>query len=143
MSLVQISGPATLTPRLKALLRKYAHLFRTSVSQFEADVSPLVLKVDKTQWDSPTNGGPARVQSVQKQRALDAEIAKLLELGVIEISHADHSPPSASRSKGKHGPHRSAHLSVMHRFSAYECGYQVARGLAPAKHQQHAPRARR
>ena len=101
VSLVQIAGSPALQARLKALLRKYSHVLCSSVAPIEADVSPLVLKVDKKEWDSPRNRGPARVQSVQKQRALDAEIAKLLALDVIEPSHASsyshpHLVPKAS-----------------------------------------------
>jgi hypothetical protein len=87
--LVQIFGPESLQKKLRKLLRRFPHIFSSSVSPAPARVdNPMDVKINSSQWFSKHNRLPPRAQSQKKEEELKKYIQALLLNNVIQPSTA-------------------------------------------------------
>ena len=87
--LVKIFGPESLQKKLRKLLRKYRHIFSSTVSPEPALVdNPMEIKINSSQWFSKHNRLPPRAQSQKKEEELKKYIQALLLNNVIQPSTA-------------------------------------------------------
>ena len=83
-------GDEELREEAKRLCTKYQKLFSISVSPEPADLKPMELVVDQNKWELNSNKGPARQQTDPKQKEIRVQVAKMLDLEVIQPSQAEY-----------------------------------------------------
>jgi hypothetical protein len=87
--LVQIFGTESLKKKLRKLLRRFQHIFASTVSPEAARVdNPMEVKINSSQWFSKHNRLPPRAQSQKKEEELKKYIQALLLNNVIQPSTA-------------------------------------------------------
>ena len=87
--LVQIFGTESLKKKLRKLLRRFQHIFSSTVSPEAARVdNPMEVKINSSQWFSKHNRLPPRAQSQKKEEELKKYIQALLLNNVIQPSTA-------------------------------------------------------
>jgi hypothetical protein len=84
IALITFAGSPELQEQLRSICREYIDIFSTSVRSLPAQVDPMVIEIDRTEWEVPRNRLPPRHHSAEKQAAIRTQVNKLLELGVIE-----------------------------------------------------------
>ena len=88
LDLITIDGPPELRSRLRTLCEEYREIFSTSVRKEPAKVPSMKFTVDEAQWSHKRSRLPARKQPLDKQKEIYAQLKKLLELDIIEVSTA-------------------------------------------------------
>ena len=75
---------------MTALCHEYLDIFSMEVRTEPADVEPLEIKVDQEKWNSlRVNQASARHVSALKQAEIQRQVDVMVDLGVIQASHAD------------------------------------------------------
>ena len=90
LSELTFEGDESLQSDLKALCLKYSDLFRDTVADQPAEITPFRLDVDRKTWEVPANRGPLRPQSSKKEAEVKKALDKMLASGVIEKSDAQY-----------------------------------------------------
>ena len=88
--MIQFEGTPALQDALRALCREFIDIFSTAVRPLPAKVQSMVIEIDRTKWELPSNRLPQRHHSAEKQTAIRTQVDALLKLGVIEESRATH-----------------------------------------------------
>jgi len=83
-------GPSNLRERLKQLCTEYRDIISIKLNTEPANLPPLELKVEDAKWRVSSNQGPARHQTDQKNKEVLKQINKLLPIGVLAPSQAEH-----------------------------------------------------
>jgi transposase InsO family protein len=86
-----ILGSPELQADIKKLLVEYKDIFRKTVAAEPAKVPPMDIKVDRQQWNSKKGnwGVSPRIQSTDKNKEIQKQVEKMLELKVIQKSEAN------------------------------------------------------
>ncbi len=87
---IQFEGTPALQQALRALCREFIDIFSTAVRPLPAKVKSMVIDIDRSKWEIPSNRLPQRHHSAEKQTAIRTQVDALLKLGVIEESRAAH-----------------------------------------------------
>ena len=90
LAMIQFEGTPALQDALRALCREFIDIFSTAVRPLPAKVQSMVIEIDRTKWELPSNRLPQRHHSAEKQTAIRTQVDALLKLGVIEESRATH-----------------------------------------------------
>ena len=88
--MIQFEGTPALQQALRALCREFIDIFSTAVRPLPAKVKSMVIDIDRSKWEIPSNRLPQRHHSAEKQTAIRTQVDALLKLGVIEESRAAH-----------------------------------------------------
>jgi hypothetical protein len=88
LNLISFGGTDELQGRLRSLCNEFIDIFCETVRTEPAAVPPMKLSVNPGEWKTNKNRGPPRLQSHEKQNEIQAQVATLLRLGVIEPSSA-------------------------------------------------------
>ena len=83
-------GPPSLRERCKQLCEKYDTIISTHLNPEPADLPPMELRVDEVKWRVSSNQGAARQQTGVKNTEVRRQVDKMLPLGVIKPSQAEH-----------------------------------------------------
>ena len=83
-------GPPSLRERCRLLCEKYDKIISTHLNPEPANLPPMELKVEEERWRVSSNQGPARQQTAAKNIEVRKQIDKLLPIGVIKPSQAEH-----------------------------------------------------
>jgi hypothetical protein len=88
LDLVTFEGSESLQRQLRVLVRKYEDIFSMDLRPTPANIEPMVLEVDNTQWEQPVNRRPARIQSILKENETRRQVDLMLQNKVITPSQA-------------------------------------------------------
>jgi hypothetical protein len=88
--MIQFERTPALQDALRALCREFIDIFSTAVRPLPAKVQSMVIEIDRTKLELPSNRLPQRHHSAEKQTAIKTQVDALLKLGVIEESRANH-----------------------------------------------------
>jgi hypothetical protein len=83
-------GPPSLREQCRKLCAKYDTIISTHLNPEPADLPPMELRVDEEIWRVSSNQGAARLQTGVKNQEVRKQVTKLLPLGVIKPSQAEH-----------------------------------------------------
>jgi hypothetical protein len=90
LAMIQFEGTPALQQALRALCREFKDIFSTAVRPLPAKVKSMVIDIDRSKREIPSNRLPQRHHSAEKQTAIRTQVDALLKLGVIEESRAAH-----------------------------------------------------
>ena len=85
---VQIHGLEELQQQQRKLIKEYKELFKSALNAQPALLEPMSLEVDLTRWHSMRNRTSARIQTREKETAMDTMVETMLEAGIIRPSQA-------------------------------------------------------
>lgn len=88
LELIRIEGPPELRKQIKALCKRFRHIFSTTLREESSLVQPMELRVDLSKWLTPRNRRPYRVQSRDKEEIIRKLVNQLLALKLIRPSKA-------------------------------------------------------
>ena len=88
LAMIQFEGTPALQQALRALCREFIDIFSTAVRPLPAKVMSMVIDIDRSKWEIPSNRLPQRHHSAEKQSVIRTQIDALLKLGVIKESRA-------------------------------------------------------
>ena len=71
---------------LTDLLDKYKKIFRSTLTEEAARIPPLEMQVDEKKWKIPSNRRAARLQSELKNKEIQVQVQKMIELHLIQPS---------------------------------------------------------
>jgi hypothetical protein len=90
LAMIQFEGTPALQQALRALCRESIDIFSTAVRPLPAKVKSMVIDIDRSKWDNPSNRLPSNRLPSEIQTAIRTQVDALLKLGVIEESRAAH-----------------------------------------------------
>ena len=70
LAMIQFEGTPALQEALRALCREFIDIFSTAVRPLPAKVQSMVIEIDRTKWELPSNRLPQRHHSAEKQTAI-------------------------------------------------------------------------
>jgi hypothetical protein len=73
-----------LQEQLMSLCRELINIFSSSVRFLPAQVDPMVIEIDRRNWEATRNRLSPRHRSAEKELAIRTQFNKLRELGVIK-----------------------------------------------------------
>ena len=91
--MIQFAGTPAIQEAQRALCREFIDIFSTAVRKLPAKVQSMVIEIDRTKWELPSNRLPQRHHSAEKQTAIRTQVDALLKLGVIEESRTTNWSP--------------------------------------------------
>ena len=90
LAMIQFEGTPALQQALRALCREFIDIFSTAVRPLPAKVKSMVIDIDRSKWEIPSNRLPQRHHSAEKQSGIRTQVDALLKLGVIKESTVAH-----------------------------------------------------
>ena len=90
LAMIQFEGTPALQQALRALCREFIDIFSTAVRPLPAKVMSMVIDIDRSEWEIPSNRLPQRHHSADKQSGIRTQVDALLKLGVIKESRVAH-----------------------------------------------------
>ena len=87
---VAIHGSSDLQSKIRTVLKQYKNVFRSTLPKQHAKVSPLQIDVDVGSWVQPSNQGPHRRQSINKDIEINRQIHTMLDASVVRESQTAH-----------------------------------------------------
>jgi len=81
LAMIQFEGTPALQQALRALCREFIDIFSTAVRPLPAKVKSMVIDIDRSKWEIPSNRLPQRHHSAEKQTAIRTQVDALLKLG--------------------------------------------------------------
>ena len=83
LSHIKFEGDPQLKASCQELCTKFIDIFSTSVRKEPARIPPLLIEVDKSKWETPSNQGAPRPISTFKQQLCLEEVSTLKKMKVI------------------------------------------------------------
>ena len=83
---VAIHGSSDLQSKIRTILKEYKTVFRSNLPKQHAKVRPLDIDIDVGSWVQPTNQGPHRRQSINKDVEINRQIHTMLDNNVVRES---------------------------------------------------------
>lgn len=81
-----IKGNESFRREIANICKKYPALFCVEVKPEAAKISPFVINVNKTKWETPENQERPRPQTTLKQAEIFMQVEKMKRLGVIQLA---------------------------------------------------------
>ena len=85
---VAIYGNDNLQGKIRDILKKYKNVFRSTLPRQHAKVRPLDVDIDVGSWVQPSNQGPHRRQSINKDVEINRQVQDMLEANVVRESRS-------------------------------------------------------
>ena len=89
--MIQFEGTPALQDALRALCREFIDIFSTAVRPLPARVQSMVIEIDRTKWELPSNRLPQRHHSAEKQTAIRLREAECGDGGIRRLADSEYS----------------------------------------------------